>query len=73
MIERTSRECTDDEKREIAIIVAGVFGIVGAGVGAIIGGIIRTDRWEKVPVDRIRLGFAPQRDGGAVISASLAF
>ena len=44
--------------------VAGL--VVGASVGAVIGSVIHTDRWEEVPLDRLRVTVAPQRDGFAL-------
>jgi len=41
-------------------------------VGAITGAFIKTDRWEEVPLDRLQVSFAPQRDGFAV-GLSVAF
>ena len=56
-----------------AMAVLGVFfGGIGMGMGAMIGGFIRTDRWEEVPLDRVRVSFAPRRDGFAV-GLSVAF
>ena len=31
----------------------------GAGIGAIIGGVIHTERWEKVSVHDLRVGIGP--------------
>ena len=42
-----------------------IMGGVGAGIGAIVGALTGTDRWEEVPLERIRVSFAPQRDGFA--------
>ncbi|MFN0180729.1 MAG: hypothetical protein ACKVZ0_18155 [Gemmatimonadales bacterium] len=36
-------------------------GAVGAGLGAIIGGMFRSERWREVPVERIRISLAPRR------------
>ena len=40
-------------------------GLLGAGIGAIVGALNKTDRWEEVPLDRLRVSFAPRRDGFA--------
>jgi hypothetical protein len=49
---------------------------VGAGAGLLVGILaglsIKTDRWEDVPLDRLRVGVVPQRDGLG-IRASMAF
>lgn len=41
-------------------------GLLGAGCGAIVGMMFSGDRWEEVSLDRLRVSFAPQRDGVAV-------
>lgn len=40
--------------------LVGVGGLVGAGLGALIGGRIRTERWQSIPYGRLRISFAPQ-------------
>ncbi len=50
--------------------------IVGAGgalVGAIIGVMSTGTRWEEVPLDRLRVRVAPQRDGRFGFGASVRF
>jgi hypothetical protein len=43
-------------------------------LGVIIGGFIwKTDRWEEVPLDRLRVSFGPQRDGRFGFGASVRF
>lgn len=46
-------------------------GGVGAGVGAAIGAVARTDRWETVPLDDIRVGLSPVTPDGVAVSATL--
>ena len=50
--------------------------LVGPPVGMLIGGIwgsqIRRNRWEEVPLDRLRVSLGPQRDGLA-LGISVAF
>lgn len=46
---------------------------IGAGIGALIGTAVITDRWEEVPLDRLRLSFMPQRKGRFGLSWSVAF
>ncbi|NIM49030.1 MAG: hypothetical protein GTO22_07195 [Gemmatimonadales bacterium] len=43
--------------------------LVGLGVGA----LFKTDRWEEVPLDRLRVSLAPQRDGRSALALSIAF
>jgi len=54
-----------------------ILGVEGGGIGflsgAFIGFFILTNRWEEVPLDRLRLSLTPQRQGGLALSASLAF
>ena len=47
--------------------------LLGAGVGAVVGYFIKTDRWEEISLDRLRVSFAPQRDGGFVLGLSVEF
>ena len=51
--------------------------ILGGGGGALLGWIIgassKTDRWEEVPLDRLRVSFVPQRDGRFALGASVRF
>jgi len=49
------------------------FGVVGGVFGAFIGSLTLTDRWEEVPLDRLRLSLTPQRQGGHALSASFTF
>ena len=53
-----------DEQSQVAgAFLGGVtFGLIGGGVGA----LIRTDLWEEIPLDRLRVSFAPKRDGFSV-------
>jgi hypothetical protein len=54
------------------LVGAGIFGAAGAGVGALTGLAIKTDRWERLPVDRVRVGIRPA-PGGASAQVSLAW
>ena len=50
-----------------AAVLGGILGgSFGAAFGAVLGAGIKTDRWEEVPLDRLRVSFAPKRDGFAV-------
>ena len=48
-------------------------GALGAGIGAIVGALIKTDRWEEVPLDRLRVSFVPQRGGRFALGLSVRF
>lgn len=50
----------------------GIGGGVGAGLGALTGSAIKADHWEEVPLDRLRVGVGPHRDGFGIV-ASIAF
>ena len=50
-----------------------IFGAGGALVGAIIGDMTTGTRWEEVPLDRLRLQVAPQRDGRFGLGLSVRF
>lgn len=44
----------------------GAFAAGGAGLGALVGLAIKTDRWERVPVDRVRVALRPVPRGAGV-------
>ena len=55
-------------------LIYGLVGIpLGAGAGALLGRIFASNRWEKVPLDGLRLSFAPQRDGRFAFGLSVRF
>jgi len=39
-----------------------IFGGAGGILGGVVGNLVKTDRWEEVPLDRVRVSFAPQTD-----------
>jgi len=53
----------------VALIVSA---IVGAA-GGIVGYFIKTDRWEEIPLERLRVSLTPQRDGGFALGFSVRF
>jgi hypothetical protein len=62
--------CSDEGE---AVAGAGGAGVVaGALLGALTGSFIKTDRWEDVPLDRLRAGVVPERDGFGIM-ASMEF
>ncbi|NNG16790.1 MAG: hypothetical protein HKM89_09945 [Gemmatimonadales bacterium] len=68
------RQC-EDSFVDVGVCAAagiGVGGGVGAGLGALTGSAIKADRWEDVPLDRLRVAVEPQRDGLG-IRVSMAF
>jgi len=50
-----------------------IFGGVGAGLGALVGLLFRTDRWEPVPWERIRVSFTPVYNGQPGLALSVRF
>ena len=56
-------------------IAPAIGGIVGAGggvvIGTVIGALIRTDRWEEVPLNHLRVSLALQRDGRFALGVTL--
>lgn len=48
-------------------------GLAGALVGGTIGALIKTDRWEEVPLDQLRVSVGPQRDGRFGFGALVRF
>lgn len=57
---------------EAAALGAGIGVASGALLGAGVGALFKTDRWEEVPLDRVRLSLRPRWRGGAV-RISIAF
>jgi hypothetical protein len=45
--------------------------VTGALVGAGIGALIKHDRWNRVPLDSVRVGLGPTRGRGVALSVSL--
>ena len=52
---------------------AGFFGAGGALVGVGIGALHRADKWQQVPLDRLRVSVVPQRDGRFGLGLSVRF
>ena len=50
-----------------------VLGGVGAGLGALVGLLFRTDRWEAVPMEGIHVTFTPVYDGQPGLALSVSF
>ncbi len=47
--------------------------VVGTLLGLVAGALTKTDRWREVPLDRLRLQVAPQRDGRFGLGLSVRF
>jgi hypothetical protein len=66
--------CLGDLGPGFNVVAGGVIGGLGGLVtGAFIGLAIETDRWQEVPLDRLRVNFGPQRDGRLGLGASVKF
>ncbi len=50
-----------------------IFGGIGAGLGALVGLLFKTDRWEAVPLEGIRVTFTPVYDGQPGLALSVSF
>jgi hypothetical protein len=62
--------CPDSEE----VLFMGGGGLVaGALLGAGIGALVKTDRWEEVPLDRLRVSFAPKRHGRFALGFTCSF
>ena len=59
----------DNATLKAALIVSAI----GAVAGGIVGYFIKTDRWEEVPLERLRVSLAPQGDGGFALGFSVRF
>ncbi|MFN0178251.1 MAG: hypothetical protein ACKVZ0_05590 [Gemmatimonadales bacterium] len=46
-------------------------GLAGAGLGAIVGGRFRSERWQVVPVERLRVSLVPRR--GVAVGLVMSF
>ncbi len=66
--DRISRTAAD-----AAVQWAVVGAVVGYAIGRLLGSAIKTERWEEVPLDRLRVNLGPQRDGRYGLGASVGF
>jgi hypothetical protein len=64
--------CTGD-KTECAVFGAAVGGVAFGAIGAGIGALAKTERWEEVPLDRLRVSIVPLRDGRFALGLSVRF
>ena len=56
---------------DLTLWVAFVSGAIGGLAGGIVGKWIKTDRWEEVPLEQLRV--SPQPDGGFALGFSVRF
>ena len=65
---------SDTDYTGLAVLILGGGGaLLGAGLGAGVGSSVKVDRWEDVPLDRLRVSFVPQRDGRFRLGLSVRF
>jgi len=66
-----------DESTDMTWLIAEISGasggLVGAGIGALIGANVKTDRWEEVPLDELRVHSLVTPDGRFGLGVSLRF
>jgi len=65
-------DCSDNVPGAF-VMGAGVGFVAGAVFGGLIGAFVKTDRWEQVHVDRLRVGVVPRRGGPLTLGLSLSF
>lgn len=53
--------------------LAALGGAAGAGLGAIIGGFVRTERWQDVPLERLRISLRPHAGRKLGLALAVAF
>jgi hypothetical protein len=58
---------------DLTLAFALIFGALGGVAGGIAGYLIKTERWEEIPLERLRVSLAPQRDGGFALGFSVRF
>ena len=67
-------KCDLSDDVDLTLWVTFVIGAIGGLAGGIIAGNwIKTERWEKVPLERLRVSLAPQRDGRFALGFSVRF
>jgi hypothetical protein len=55
------------------VAVGALFGGIGAASGALVGLLIRTDRWTAVPADRLNVSVSPVPGHGLSLTLRLSF
>jgi hypothetical protein len=75
-VDALSEDCVGDlcELNKLAVLAIPTFGGIGAMAGWLVGvPFFKFERWRKVPLDRLRVSVAPQRDGRLRLGASITF
>ena len=68
---RAKNNAPDDATAYAAVVFGAGGALLGAGIGALIGSASKTDRWETVPLDEIRVGLSPFASDGVAVSVLL--
>lgn len=68
----SNEHCSGVTPGQAALYAGAVAGAGGAVLGAGLGALTKRDRWEEVPLDRLRVSVVPRRDGVA-LGISIAF
>ena len=58
---------------DLTVTLAFIYGALGGLLGAIVGFAIETDRWEEIPLERLRVSLVPQRDSRFALGFSIRF
>ena len=67
-------DCGDLDQLNCQLFGAAILAAPGALIGGLVGGFLwKTDRWEEVPLDRLRVSFVPQRNGRFALGLSMRF
>jgi len=56
-----------------AVLMGTLTGALASGLGALVGLAIQSDRWDEVPLDRVRVSVVPLRDGRFAFAMSVSF
>jgi hypothetical protein len=65
--------CTEWGTGAVVVVGAAVFSAAGAVIGGVVGAFVKTDRWEEVPLDQLRVSVVPQRDNRFALALSVSF
>ena len=61
----------DATSRGACVGLIALGGAAGAGLGAVIGGLFHSERWQPVPLQRLRVSLAPAESGRLVVRLTL--
>jgi hypothetical protein len=69
--------CAVEKCGEYTACVVTATSVIGAGAGLVIGGVvgslIKTERWEEIPLDQLRVSVAPQGEGRFAVGLTVRF